>query len=205
MESVTHPCPRMKTPQEKKKASYEKDHYTFAWNSPHGFRKTWKKKKQNVNRVLRRKSKALLPSVEGLSCSELSPEQESFNDRLFRKGLSGKRLRKTGVVKLRQKVEQKIEDRRNHAAFNLRKRVQQIESFRRFCRNLLQGKTYSEEKMLQVDRLAQFPDFQEFLQSEPAWVPRLEQRILSASKRIPWEKKKQEQRFSPRRPHSTRA
>jgi hypothetical protein len=62
-----------KTPKEKKDAAYEKDHYTFAWNSPHGFQKSWKKKKNRVNRVVRRKSKALLHSIEGLSHTELSP------------------------------------------------------------------------------------------------------------------------------------
>ena len=86
---------KKKTPKEKKDAAYEKDHYTFAWNSPHGFQKSWKKKKNRVNRVVRRKSKALLHSIEGLSYTELSPEQDSFTDKLFRKGLqSSERIRK---------------------------------------------------------------------------------------------------------------
>jgi hypothetical protein len=182
---------KKKTPTEKKDAAYEKDHYTFAWNSAHGFQKSWKKKKNRVNRVVRRKSKALLHGIEGLSHTELSPEQESFTDQLFRKGLSKKKLRKIGVVKLREKVEQKIADRQNHAGFNVRSKARQIEGFRRFCSNLVQEKSYSQEKMLHLSRLARFSDFQEFLQSEPRWVPRLEQWILSASKRISWEKRKQ--------------
>jgi hypothetical protein len=183
---------KKKTPKEKKDAAYEKDHYTFAWNSPHGFQKSWKKKKNRVNRVVRRKSKVLLHSIEGLSYTELSPEQESFTDQLFRKGLSKKKLRKIGVVSLREKVEQKIADRNNHSGFNVRNEARQIEGFRRFCSNLVQEKSYSQEKLLHLSRLARFPDFQEFLQSEPRWVPRLEQWILSASRRISWEKKKQE-------------
>jgi hypothetical protein len=196
---------KKKTPKEKKDAAYEKDHYTFAWNSPHGFQKSWKKKKNRVNRVVRRKSKALLHSIEKLSYTELSPEQESFTEQLFRKGLSKKKLRKTGVVSLREKVEQKMADRKNHSGFNVRNKARQIEGFRRFCSNLVQEKTYSQEKVLHLSRLARFPDFQEFLQSEPRWVPRLEQWILSASRRISWEKKKQERLVSAEESTPTRA
>ena len=196
---------KKKTPKEKKDAAYEKDHYTFAWNSPHGFQKSWKKKKNRVNRGVRRKSKALLHSIEGLGYTELSPEQESFTDQLFRKGLSKKKLRKIGVVSLREKVEQKIADRKNHSGFNVRNKARQIDGFRRFCSNLVQEKSYSQEKLLHLSRLARFPDFQEFLQSEPRWVPRLEQWILSASRRISWEKKKQEQPVSAQKSTPTRA
>jgi hypothetical protein len=173
---------KKKTPKEKKDAAYEKDHYTFAGNSPRGFQKSWKKKKNRVNRVVRRKSKDLLHSVEGLSYTELSPEQESFTDQLFRKGLDKKKLRKIGVVSLQEKVEQKMADRQNHSGFNVCNKARQIEGFRRFCSDLVQEKSYSQEKLLHLSRLVRFPDFQEFLQSEPRWVPRLEQWILSASK-----------------------
>jgi hypothetical protein len=130
------------------------------------------------------------------------PEQESFTDQLFRKGLSKKKLRKIGVVSLREKVEQKITDRQDHSGFNVRNKARQFDGFRRFCSNLVQEKSYSQEKLLHLGRLARFPDFQEFLQSEPSWVPRLEQWILSASRRISWEKKKQEQLVSANRDHS---
>jgi hypothetical protein len=102
---------KKKTPHEKKQAEYEKDHYTFAWHSPRGFRKTWKKKKNYGNRVVRRKSKNLLHNVEGLSLNELGPVEESFTAELFRKGLSRKKVRETGVVNLRQKIQVKKERR----------------------------------------------------------------------------------------------
>jgi len=102
---------KKKTPPEKKQAEYEKDHYTFAWHSPRGFRKTWKKKKNYGNRVVRRKSKNLLHEVEGLSLNELGPIEESFTAELFRKGLSRKKVRKTGVVNLRKKIQAKREQR----------------------------------------------------------------------------------------------
>lgn len=187
---------KKKIPQEKKHAAYEKDHYTFAWNSPHGFRKTWKKKKRNVNRVVRRKSKTLLHSVEGRGLDDLTPEQESFTDQLFRKGLSKKKLFKTGVVSLKQKVEQKIGDRKRHHGFNVRGKALQREGFRRFCTNLLDAKKYSEEKLIQLNRLFHFPDFQEFLQGEPQWMPRLQQWLLSASKRMDWQQRRSKEKAS---------
>ncbi len=89
---------KKKTPPEKKEAEYEKDHYTFTWLSPRGFRKTWKKKKNYRNRVVRRKSKNLLHEVEWLSLNELGPVEESFTAELFRKGLTKNKVRKTGVA-----------------------------------------------------------------------------------------------------------
>lgn len=98
---------KKKTPDEKKQAEYDKDHFTFAWYSPHGFRKTWKKKKNYKNRVVRRKAKSLLHTVEGHSLDDLGPEGDSFTSELFRKGLSKKKLRKTGVGNLREKIQTK--------------------------------------------------------------------------------------------------
>src|SRR5262245_24878433 len=97
-----------RTPPEKKKAAYEKDHYTHARSSPHSFPRAWKKKKNYVNRVVRRKSKAFLDSVQGLRIAELSPGPESFNESHFRRGLSKKKLLKTGVVTVREKVERNL-------------------------------------------------------------------------------------------------
>ncbi len=102
---------KKKTPPEKKQAEYGKGHYTFAWHSPRGFRKTWKKKKNYRNRVVRRKSKNLLHEMEGLSLNELGPVEESFTVELFLKGLSKKKVRKTGVVNLREKIQVKKQRR----------------------------------------------------------------------------------------------
>lgn len=102
---------KKKTPQEKKEAAYEKNHYAFAWVSPQGFRKTWKKKKNYRNRVVRRKAKNLLHTVQCHSLGEFGPDEESLTSELFRKGLSQKKLYKDGVVSLREKVEAKKERR----------------------------------------------------------------------------------------------
>ena len=116
---------KKKTPPEKKEAEYEKDHYTFAWHSPRGFRKTWKKKKNYRNRVVRRKSKNLLHEVEGLSLTELGRVEESFTAELFRKGLTKKKVRKTGVVNLREKI-QKKKDRRENRGETRRERKERF-------------------------------------------------------------------------------
>jgi hypothetical protein len=116
---------KKKTPPEKKEAEYEKDHFTFARHSPRGFRKTWKKKKNYQNRVVRRKSKNLLHEVQGLSLNELGPVEESLTAELFRKGLTKKKVRKAGVVNLREKI-QKKKDRRENREETRRERKEQF-------------------------------------------------------------------------------
>jgi hypothetical protein len=113
---------KKKTPPEKKEAAYEKDHYTLAWYSPRGFRKTWKKKKNHRNRVVRRKSKNLLHEAEGLSLNELGPVEESLTAELFRKGLTKKKVRKTGVVNLREKIRKKRYERKENGEKTVRRR-----------------------------------------------------------------------------------
>jgi hypothetical protein len=71
--------------------------------------------------VVRRKSKSFLHRVENDSVHELSPAQESLTSELFRKGLSKKRVRKTGVVDLREKIQVK-KDRRESRAETTRER-----------------------------------------------------------------------------------
>ena len=185
---------KKKIPQEKKKAAYEKDHYTFAWNSPHGFRKTWKKKKSHVNRVIRRKSRNLLHEVEKLAHKELGPDQESLTAELFRKGLSRKRLRKVGVVSLREKIERKKEYRASSFNLKARSAAGRTAGFRRFVNALLNDKEYREENVLRLSRLTTLAHFQSFLEQEPSWVRKLEQWLLSAQRRIEWRRSKRAQK-----------
>lgn len=185
---------KKKTPQEKKEAAYEKDHYTFPWASPHGFRKTWKKKKSHVNRVVRRKSKNLLHQVEKASYEKLGPEDESLTAELFRKGLSRKKLRKVGVVSLQEKIERKREYRTSSFNIGARSRAGRTAGFRKFVSRLLDDKEYTEENLLHLSRLVNFSHFQSFLEEEPSWVPKLEQWLLSAQKRIAWRHSKDKQR-----------
>jgi hypothetical protein len=118
---------KKKTPPEKKHAEYEKDHYTFAWHSARSLRKTWKKKKNRGNRVVRRKSKNLLHEVEDLNLNELGSIEESFSAELFRKGLSREKLRKTGVVNLREKIRVK-RDRQENRGETQREREQRLKA-----------------------------------------------------------------------------
>jgi hypothetical protein len=189
---------KKKTPQEKKQAAYEKDHYAFAWSSPHGFRKTWKKKKNQINRVIRRKSKSLLHPVGNSTHDHLAPEKESLTAELFRKGLSRKKLRKTGVVNLREKIENKRE--RRESSFNLeaRSRAARAAGFRKFVTRLLNDREYTEENMLELVRLVNFSRFRKFLAEEPSWIPKLEQWMLSAQRRIAWRQLKSQRQDSSR-------
>lgn len=187
---------KKKTPREKKKAAYERDHYTFPWASPHGFRKTWKKKKNYANRVVRRKSKDLLHEVEKFSPEQLGPEKECLTSGLFRTGLSRKRLNKVGVVSLREKIKDKKE--RRESSFNLKARSEagRGAGFRKFIGALLSDKEYTEDNVTRLSRAAQSSHFQTFLGEEPIWLPKLEQWLLSARKRAEWRELERERRKS---------
>jgi hypothetical protein len=185
---------KKKTPQEKKEAAYEKDHYTFPWASPHGFRKSWKKKKNHVNRVVRRKSENLLHQVEKSSYEKLGPEEESLTAELFRKGLGRKKLRKTGVVSLQEKINRKREYRARSFNIKARSHARRNAGFRKFARRLLDDKEHTENNLLNLSELTNSSHFQSFLEEEPSWVSKLEQWLLSAQKRIAWRQSKDKQR-----------
>ena len=174
---------KKKTPQEKKEAAYEKDHYTFAWHSPHSFRKGWNKKKKNANRVIRRKSKGLLHAVQNSTCEDLGPEHECLTAELFRKGLSRKRLLKTGVVNLREKIKTKKEYRESSWNLNARSRAGRMEGFRRFLAQLISDAEYSEKNLRSVSGLSGDRHFQQFLDEEPSWIPKLQQWVRSAQRK----------------------
>jgi hypothetical protein len=168
---------KKKTPPEKKQAQYEKDHYTFAWHSPRGFRNTWKKKKNYRNRVVRRKAKNLLHGVEGLSLNELGPTEESFTSELFRKGLSKKKVRKTGVVNLRAKIQAK-RDRRENRGETRRERKERFGAIYAEGITALERNPSSSAARKLMDGL-RFGDGRlwDFLRDHPDWRVRLRTKI----------------------------
>jgi hypothetical protein len=181
---------KKKTPQEKKEAQYTRDHYSSPWHSPRGFRKSWKKKKNNLNRVLRRKSKGLLHSVEGRSVEELGPEEESLTSKLFEKGLLRKRIKKIGVVTIGEKVKIKKEKREFAVGRKKLSEAGRAAGFRRFLTKILEEKNHSERELVQVSQLTQSWHFLNFLNDEPIWTPKLQQWILSTEKRLAWKAEK---------------
>ncbi len=181
---------KKKTPPEKKEAEYEKDHYTFARLSPRGFRKTWKKKKNYRNRVVRRKSKNLLHAAEGLSLNELGPVEESFAAELFRKGLTKKKVRKTGVVNLREKI-QKKKDRRENREETRRERKERFAAIYTEGIIALERSPDSEAARKLLDALR----FGEgrlwvFLRDSPEWKARLRTRVDQLQKQQQLEENK---------------
>ena len=151
------------------------------------------KKKSQVNRVVRRKSKNLLHQVENSSYEKLGPEEESLTAELFRMGLSRKKLLKVGVVSLQEKIERKREYRMSSFNIKARSHAGRTAGFRKFVCRLLDDKEYTEDNLLHLSRLTNFGHFQTFLEEEPSWVPKLEQWLLSAQKRIGWRQSKVKQ------------
>ena len=114
---VRHPGARattkkLKTPQQKKELEYSRDHFTFS-DSPHAFRRTWKLKKKLANREYRRKSDELLVKAKPeISADDAEVVVEDLTVAHLKKPVLRKRLQKSSTVTLGQKVQIKLEKRK---------------------------------------------------------------------------------------------
>ena len=101
-----------KSPEQKKRLEYERDHFTFGFNSSRAFPKVWKRKKARVNRAYRHKADALLSSAKhALEKEDIDNLAEDLTPARLQKSVTRKRLRKTGTVSLSEKVKIKQEHR----------------------------------------------------------------------------------------------
>lgn len=102
-----------KTPQEKKRLELEKDHFTFS-KAPHAFRKTWKKKKAQMNRQYRRKSdEVLLPAKPEIGAVDAEALIGDVTAAHLKNSVLVKKLRKWSTVPLAQKIKVKSEKRQD--------------------------------------------------------------------------------------------
>jgi len=98
----------VKTPQEKKRLSYKRDHVVDGGENDKSFRKKWPKKKARINRAHRRK----VAQVFVVPCAADADEAESIS-----KTIKRPKARKWGVVSLGEAVASHQESRvRNHGA-----------------------------------------------------------------------------------------
>lgn len=105
-----------KSPQQKKELEYTRNHFTFGWVSSRNFPQTWKRKKARVNRSYRRKSEEILAEVKpGVASNEVEWVAEDLTAARFQKSISRKRLRKSGVVTVGEKIKRKLERRKEAA------------------------------------------------------------------------------------------
>jgi hypothetical protein len=101
-----------KSPQEKKEIENTRGHFTFGWHSSRSFPRTWKRKKARVNRNYRRKSDEILAQAKpGIDSGAVEAIADDLTAARFQKSVSRKRLRKTGVVSVGEKVQRKLERR----------------------------------------------------------------------------------------------
>jgi hypothetical protein len=111
-----------KSPQEKKELEYAKDHFTFGWHSSRYFPQTWKRKKARVNRNYRRKSEEILAQAKpGIDSGDLEAIADGLTAARFQKSVSRKRLSKTGVVSVGEKVQRNLERRQESVGRHARR------------------------------------------------------------------------------------
>jgi hypothetical protein len=100
-----------KSPQLKKELSFKKDHFTFA-EYPHAFRRNWRNKKVRANRKYRRKIEQLLaPAQKLIPAKDAESVVEDLTTTFFKNSI-GSRLRKSGTVTVGEKVNIKLEKRK---------------------------------------------------------------------------------------------
>lgn len=94
-----------KSPQQKKRLEYERDHFTFGFNSSRAFPKVWKRKKARVNREYRRKADGLLASAKhALEKEDIEILAEDLTPPRLQKSITRERLHKSGTVSLGEKI-----------------------------------------------------------------------------------------------------
>jgi hypothetical protein len=87
---------KVKSPQEKNRLAYDHDHVTLA-EYPHGFRRTWPRKKAKAQRAARRKVRQALKTT---------------GDQAATADVRRKRVRKWGSITLRESVRLKQQKRK---------------------------------------------------------------------------------------------
>lgn len=102
---------RRKTPQEKKRDRYTKDHVTAA-EYPHAHRKSWPKKKPKAHRSRRKKVNQLLAGVR------FEEEADRIDGRIPNERIPRKTQRKVAAVRLGDAVRQRLEKRVERTAWN---------------------------------------------------------------------------------------
>jgi hypothetical protein len=101
-----------KSPQEKKRLEYERDHFTPGFNSSRAFPNVWKRKKARVNREARRKADGMLAAAKNaLAREEVEVLAEDLTPARLRKSITRERLHKVGTVSLGEKIKLNLEQR----------------------------------------------------------------------------------------------
>ncbi len=119
-----------KSPQVKKKLEYSSDHFTFS-NSPHAFRKSWRRKKSNTNREYRRKSDELLVQAKPeMSADDAEAIVGDLTIGRLKHSITRERLHKHSTVSLGEKVQIKLEKRGHLAGRKVNKRSIENETVR---------------------------------------------------------------------------
>ena len=102
-----------RTPQERKRLSYKKDHRTRTGEDDRAWRKAWAHRKKRVNRAYRRKAGSLLrDAIRPNAIDEVLIENAKITREFIRKGLTReKNTRKWGVSSLGDLVKGQAERR----------------------------------------------------------------------------------------------
>ena len=154
-----------RSPQEKKRLEYTRNHFTFGRQSSRTFPKVWKRKKAYVNRSFRRIGDGLLAQAKpGIPAEEAVAIGEDVTIARIEKLRDRRALHKGGTVSVGEKVKLKLERRKEM----VRRRVGSHEKYDRLAASAVETLTsLSGEQLAEVahraSRLCHFIDQRQIL------------------------------------------
>lgn len=172
---------KKKTPQEKKEAEYERKNI-LSFHHGKSTRKGFRVQKRLAGKKLRSKTGELTRFTRGMNCDLAANELDEVTSELVKNGVSNKRIFKSNVLSLREKVRRKTEERASRQQWNIARKTNLASVWRRRLEHVLANDEYSDSSVKDVREFLVTPSLQELLGNEPIWRQRLETWLRAAEK-----------------------
>jgi hypothetical protein len=172
---------KKKTPQEKKEAEYERKNIV-SFHHGKSTRKGFRVQKRLASKKLRSKTGEIARYTRGMNCNMAANELDEVTSALIKNGLSKKRIFKSNVLSLREKVRKKTEARASRHKWNIEQKTNLASFWRRRLEHLLAKDNYSDSSIKDVRDFLSTPRLQDLLGNEPIWRQRLETWLQTAEK-----------------------
>ncbi len=177
---------KRRSPSEKKRLAYQRDHYVSGGESRHAFRKNWPKKKAKLNQKHRHRAAQTLHRLEKLGDFEsIESSTIEVTAEELKKIDSREKLLKWGLQSLKEYVENNQENRKGRHGRHRRDRELITERCKALVTALEQSPASAKARVFlrEVEASGSWGwDFSLFLRHNPDWRPRLEKAWLKAAR-----------------------
>jgi hypothetical protein len=172
---------KKKTPPEKKEAEYGRKNYV-SFHHGKSTRKNFRVQKRLASKKLRSKTSELTRHALGMNCNVAATELDEITRTLIKSGLSKKRILKSNVLSLREKVRRKAEKRASRQDWNTERKTDLASRWHLRFEQLLTDDTYSDPSIKNARKFLSAPWLRDFLGNEPICRQKLEAWLKAAEK-----------------------